>query len=109
MMLPPGFYRGFLFGGLWALIPAFFKARFGANETILTLMLNYIALQFIASAVWAWRDPKAMGFPNSYLSRQCYSAKSVWGSYGLDCRIAVGCTGYLVYEENQKGFEIAGR
>ena len=31
-------------GGLWALIPAFFKARWGTNETLFTLMMNYIII-----------------------------------------------------------------
>jgi ABC-type uncharacterized transport system permease subunit len=36
-----------LAGGLWALIPAFFKAQWGTNETIVTLMMNYIALKWV--------------------------------------------------------------
>ena len=55
---------GILGGGLWALIPAFFKTRFGTNETLFTLMLNYIALYLVS---WLqegpWRDPAANGFP----------------------------------------------
>ena len=38
---------GIIGGGLYGLIPAFFKARWGTNETLFTLMLNYIALNFI--------------------------------------------------------------
>lgn len=57
------FLAGILGGGLWALIPAFFKTRFGTNETLLTLMLNYIALHLVG---WLqegpWRDPGANGF-----------------------------------------------
>ncbi len=64
LVLPIMFLAGFLVGGLWALIPAFFKARFGANETIMTLMLNYIALYWITYLQYGpWRDPKALGFP----------------------------------------------
>ena len=33
-----------LAGGLWAFIPAFFKAKFDTNETLFTLMMNYIAM-----------------------------------------------------------------
>ncbi|MGI6029045.1 MAG: ABC transporter permease [Candidatus Heteroscillospira sp.] len=33
-----------LFGGVWALIPAFFKAKWGTNETLFTLMMNYIII-----------------------------------------------------------------
>lgn len=41
------FLAGAVGGGLWGLIPALFKVRFGTNETLFTLMLNYIALYFI--------------------------------------------------------------
>ncbi len=34
-------------GGVWGLIPAIFKAKWNANETLFTLMMNYIAIQFV--------------------------------------------------------------
>ena len=34
-------------GGIWGLIPAVFKAKWNANETLFTLMMNYIAIQFV--------------------------------------------------------------
>lgn len=34
-------------GMIWGLIPAAFKARFGTNETLFTLMMNYIAMQLV--------------------------------------------------------------
>ena len=33
--------------GIWAFIPAFFKAKFNTNETLFTLMMNYIAMGLI--------------------------------------------------------------
>lgn len=63
LVIPVMFLVGFLAGGIWALIPAFFKAKFGANETIMTLMLNYIAIQWITYLQYGpWRDPSLMGF-----------------------------------------------
>lgn len=38
---------GAIGGGLWALAPAFFKARWGTNETLFTLMMNYIIIGFV--------------------------------------------------------------
>ena len=35
---------GILGGALWGLSPAFFKAKYGTNETLFALMLNYMAL-----------------------------------------------------------------
>ena len=34
-------------GIVWAVIPAFFKAHWGTNETLFTLMMNYVAIQLI--------------------------------------------------------------
>ena len=36
-----------LFGAIWAAIPAIFKARWGTNETLFTLMMNYIAIGIV--------------------------------------------------------------
>ena len=38
---------GALAGGLWGLIPAFFKARWNTNETLFTLMMNYIVIGIV--------------------------------------------------------------
>ncbi len=39
---------GAIAGGLWGLIPAFFKAKWNTNETLFTLMMNYIAIGIVA-------------------------------------------------------------
>ena len=39
---------GMLLGGLWGLIPGFFKARWNTNETLFTLMMNYIIIGVVA-------------------------------------------------------------
>jgi simple sugar transport system permease protein len=58
------FAAGMVGGGLWGLIPAFFKTKFGTNETLFTLMLNYIALYIIKYLTEGpWRDPGSSGFP----------------------------------------------
>ena len=42
------------FAAVWSIIPAFFKARFNTNETLFTLMMNYIAMGLVAACVIAW-------------------------------------------------------
>ena len=44
-------------GGIWGLIPGFFKARWNTNETLFTLMMNYIAIQLTSYAVSKWENP----------------------------------------------------
>ena len=50
-----------LFGAAWAAIPASFKARWGTNETLFTLMMNYIATQLAAFFIIVWEVPKGAG------------------------------------------------
>ena len=58
------FLGGLVFGGLWALIPALLKISFSTNETLVTLMLNYIAIRWISFLQYVkWKDPQALGFP----------------------------------------------
>ena len=45
--LPLAILAGFLGGALWGFIPGFLKARTGAHEVIVTIMLNYIALRLV--------------------------------------------------------------
>jgi len=44
-------------GALWALIPAIFKAKWKTNETLFTLMMNYIAIQLTSFYVAEWENP----------------------------------------------------
>lgn len=41
-------------GIIWALIPALFKAKWNTNETLFTLMMNYIAIQLVAFFIDVW-------------------------------------------------------
>ena len=48
-------------GALWAFIPAIFKAKWNTNETLFTLMMNYVATQLVAYFVIIWESPKGSG------------------------------------------------
>ncbi len=48
-------------GAVWGFIPAFFKAKWNTNETLATLMLNYIATQLVAFYTIVWEVPKGSG------------------------------------------------
>ncbi len=52
-------------GAVWAYIPAIFKAKWKANETLFTLMMNYIAIQLVAYFTLEWSVPKGSGTPRT--------------------------------------------
>ncbi|MBQ3482219.1 MAG: ABC transporter permease [Oscillospiraceae bacterium] len=100
-----------LAGALWAGIPAFFKARFNTNETLFTLMMNYVATQLVAYYCVVWESPKGSGNigvinPNTQIG---------WfpqiGSYKYLLNIiivAVVCLAMYVYLNYSKhGYELA--
>ena len=48
------FFSSIFAGALWALIPAFFKAKFNTNESLFTLMMNYIAQGLVSLLITIW-------------------------------------------------------
>ncbi len=48
-------------GALWGAIPAFFRAKWDTNETLFTLMMNYLATQIVAYYTIHWEVPKGSG------------------------------------------------
>ncbi len=64
LLIASMFAAGFLGGALWGLIPAVLRARFGVNEVISTLMLNYIAFELLTLLVTGpWKGRTQQGFP----------------------------------------------
>ena len=52
------FLTSVIAGGLWGFIPAVFKAYWNTNETLFTLMLNYVAMQVVTYCIVFWENPK---------------------------------------------------
>lgn len=66
VMIPAMVIAGAIGGAIWGGIPGMLRAWFNANETITTLMLNYVAILFTQYLVHGpWRDPQAFGFPGT--------------------------------------------
>jgi len=64
MIIPLMFLAGFIGGALWGMVPALFKVKFGINEVISTLMLNYIAAEFVKYlVVGPWKGATKYGYP----------------------------------------------
>lgn len=64
VLLPLMAVFGFIFGGLFATVPALLKIKWGTSETLVTLMMNYIAQKWVGYLQYGpWRDPNGNGFP----------------------------------------------
>lgn len=66
VLLPVMFVLGFLGGGVWACIPGILRAKGLVDETISTLLLNYVAVLVVNFSVFGpWRDPASGNYPQS--------------------------------------------
>ena len=61
LLFPVMIITSIVAGAIWAFIPAFFKAKWNTNETLFTLMMNYIATQIVAYFCYKWSNPKGSG------------------------------------------------
>ncbi len=61
VLIALGFVGAVAAGAVWAMIPAFFKAKWNTNETLFTLMMNYVAIQLAAFFIIIWEVPKGSG------------------------------------------------
>ncbi len=98
-------------GAIWGVIPALFKAKWNTNETLSTLMMNYIATQLVACFVIVWEVPKGagkIGIVNQ--STNIGWLPEVFGNkYLLSILVAVAVTVFMtIYLKYSKhGYEIS--
>lgn len=98
-------------GAVWALIPAVFKAFWNANETLFTLMMNYIAIQLTSYFVALWENPygsNTVGIINQISKAGWFPA--IFGQmYLLNVIIvmALAVIMYLYLRYSKHGYEIA--
>jgi simple sugar transport system permease protein len=108
VLLPLMGLSGFFFGGLWALIPAILKARFQANETLVTLMLNYVAVRWISYLQYGrWRDPAAIGFPKIAPFSPNAVLPNVLGIHaGWVIALVLAAALWVLFKKSKLGYEI---
>lgn len=108
LLLPLMFLAGLVFGGLWALIPALLKIRFSTSETLVTLMLNYIALKWISFLQYTmWKDPQALGFPKIASFSPNAVLPSLFGIHiGWIIALVLAAALYALLKRTKLGYEI---
>lgn len=100
---------GVIGGGLWGLLPAFFKVKYNTNETLFTLMLNYIALHLVSYLRdGPWMDPGSQGFPKIARFDANASLDKVLGiqfGWMIALILVIGVFIYMKY--SKQGYEIS--
>jgi simple sugar transport system permease protein len=104
---------GALGGWLWAMIPAVLKVKFGTNEILVSLMLVYVAEQFLASmSLGLLKNPEGFGFPGSRNLQQyasAHNAELIAGTgmhWGVVAAFIAVIFGYILLARHRLGFAI---
>lgn len=105
------FLTSVIAGGLWGFIPAVFKAYWNTNETLFTLMMNYVATQVITYCIIFWENPKGSNSVGTINS----STKGGWipQLFGLDYGwnlvivLALTVAMFIYLKYSKQGYEIA--
>lgn len=109
ILIPIMFMAGAVGGALWALIPTLFKVKFGTNETLFTLMLNYIALYIIIFLRdGLWKDPSSQGFPQISKFSESAQLPTVFGVHiGWIIALVFTVLTYIYLTRTKQGYEIS--
>lgn len=110
LVIPTMILCGFALGAIWAVITILPKVYLGVNETIITLMSNYIALLFIDYWCYGpWRDRNGNNYPYSPIFPD-YAQFSKFGSSrlhtGLILAVVVAILLYLFYRYTTQGYQM---
>jgi ABC-type uncharacterized transport system permease subunit len=99
---------GMVGGGLWGLVPAFFKARWGTNETLFTLMMNYIIIgvvKWLQGGPWEKMPRGSQQIPQFAAAAQLPRVAGVYCGWIIVLVMTVLMFLYMKY--TKQGYEIA--
>ena len=111
LLIPLMIAGGFLAGMLWGFIPAILNARFKISEIIVTLMLNYIGLNWVAYLVYGPLRDRA-GYSNFPVTAKF--VKHAWFPRfpktrlhaGIFLAVLVAVILYIILKKTKIGYEI---
>ncbi len=109
LLLPVVILVGMAAGAAWAGIPALLKTRLGVDETLVTLMLNYVAILFSEGLYYGpWRDPQGYGFPGTAQFPEAAWLPRFAGRahMGLFFAIILGLVLWFLIKRTRWGFEL---
>ena len=96
-------------GAIWGFIPAYFKARYNTNETLFTLMMNYVGIQIVEFFVDVWdkKQSHSVGVINA--TNQAGWFPAIFGQQYLLNIIIVAVLTIVVYvyiKYSKHGYEV---
>lgn len=109
ILLPLVVLAGCAAGALWAGIPALLKTSLKVDETLVTLMLNYVAILISQFLYYGpWRDPEGFGFPGTEIFPKAAWFPRIAGRahIGLYFALVAAVALWFIFQRTRWGFEL---
>jgi len=110
LIIPTMIVVGFLAGGAWGVIAVLPKAIWGVDETITTLMLNYVALLWIDYFVFGpWRDTSSANLPRSQVLPNTARLTTIFGTrvdVSIFLALILAVALYIFFKKTSAGYQI---
>ena len=94
-------------GVIWAVIPAIFKAIWNTNETLFTLMMNYVAIQLVKFFVVLWEKQKGAGVMSTLTTGKLPMLFGVDYGWSIVIILVITVLSYVYMRYSKQGYEIA--
>ncbi|MCR4823240.1 MAG: ABC transporter permease [Treponema sp.] len=111
ILLPLMAFFAFVAGGLFSLIPAALKIKWGTSETLVTLMLNYVAQKWVSYLKYSylpWRDPNGGGSPKIATFSDNAILPSLFGIHiGWLIAVILVVLMYFLLKKTKFGYEVS--
>lgn len=101
------FAASVLAGALWGVIPGYFKAKIKANETLFTLMMNYVAIQLVKFFVVLWEKQKGAGVMSTLTTGKLPVLFGVEYGWSIVIILVITVLSYIYMKYSKQGYEIA--
>lgn len=110
-ILPAMVLAGILGGMAWAAIPAFLRVKLQVSEILTSLMLTYVAVQFLYFLVRGpWKDPGGFNFPQTRMFTADQTLPTVLEGtlvhLGIPAALVLAVIAWLLMEKTTAGYAI---
>ena len=101
------FIASMIAGAIWGIIPGFFKATLKANETLFTLMMNYVAIQLVKFFVVLWEKQKGAGVMSTLTTGKLPQLFGVDYGWSIIIILAFTLAMYVYMKYSKQGYEVS--
>jgi len=110
VLMPAMLVAGAAGGAALSLVAGGLRARFGVNETITTLLLNYVGVLLVNFAVYGpWKDPANLGWPATIEFPDAATVPGLFGTRahaGLILAVIFAVVLHVVFSRGRLGLRL---